>query len=308
MENFRFSVFTATYNRASFLPRVYKSLVEQTFKDFEWIVVDDGSTDNTEELIQSYIKEGKLKSITYIKKENGGKHTAWRAATKIFKGKYIVCIDSDDTLTTNALEIFNKYWIKLENSNDYDIYWEVKGRVQDEYGVLVGRKFPQLIMSTTSQEMTHRYRFKCEMLGCRKLEVLRNEAKVPEKFLFDTLCSNFGESVRWARAGKKYKTLYFDEVVRTYYFDAPDRLTKTNKISTKSKKYYNALVSSLYYLSENRTVMIKWDGMSYIYTIAIVLYMSFLLDKNPFKLPFKNLNFSDKLLMIMGYVPTYLFF
>jgi len=46
----------------------------------------------------------------------------------------------------------------------------------------------------------------------------------------------------------------------------------------------------------------------HIYTIAIVLYMSFLLDKNPFKLPFKNLNFSDKLLMIMGYVPTYLFF
>jgi len=78
MNNWRFSVFTATYNRAKFLPRVYKSLKDQTFKDFEWIIVDDGSTDNTEELVNSFLNEKVLKSIKYIKKENAGKHTAWR--------------------------------------------------------------------------------------------------------------------------------------------------------------------------------------------------------------------------------------
>jgi len=306
MEHFRFSVFTATYNRASFLPRVYKSLLDQTFKDFEWIVVDDGSTDNTEELIQSYINHGELKQITYVKKENGGKHTAWREATKIFQGKYVVAIDSDDTLTNNALEIFNKYWEELENSHDYDKYWEVKGRVQDENGVLIGPRLPQLTLSSTSQEMTFKYKVKSEMLGCRKKHVLRNEAKVPENFLFDSFCSNLGEIIRWSRAGKRYKTLYFDEIVRTYYFDAPNTLSKSNRLECNINKTYNSLVTSFYLLSENRTEMLKWDLLSYFYNIIVIIYMSFRLNKNPFKLPFENLNFLDFFLMILGYTPVYL--
>ena len=69
------SIITPTYNRAYILPKCYESLVNQTIKDFEWIVVDDGSTDNTENLINSFIKENKI-DIKYVKQENGGKPSA----------------------------------------------------------------------------------------------------------------------------------------------------------------------------------------------------------------------------------------
>src|SRR5690554_5433310 len=127
MEKYRFSVWTPTYNREKLLKRVYQSLLDQTFKDFEWIIIDDGSVDNTEDLVKGFINDGKLKSIRYFKKENGGKHTAWRMATNKFRAKYVVTIDSDDTLTPDALELFNKHWLELEKSTAYKDFWEVKG-------------------------------------------------------------------------------------------------------------------------------------------------------------------------------------
>lgn len=70
MENFRFSVWTATFNRASFLVRLYESLKKQIFKDFEWIIVDDGSNDNTKEIVDGFIAENSIKSIRYFKKKS----------------------------------------------------------------------------------------------------------------------------------------------------------------------------------------------------------------------------------------------
>jgi len=209
---FRFSVFTPTYNRARFLTRAYKSLAEQVYKDFEWVVVDDGSDDNTEELIRNFISENRLRSIRYIKKENGGKHTAWRIATPEFSSKYVVTLDSDDMLLPTALEVFNRYWTELEQSSDFDEFWEVKGRTCDENGKLIGTPLPKNVIDSNAEEITYKYRVKGEMEGCRKVAVLRNEAKVPDSFIFQEKCSNFPEGVRWARAGKKYKTRYFDEV------------------------------------------------------------------------------------------------
>src|SRR5262245_16406072 len=76
-----FTVCTPTYNRAGFLQRVYESLRKQTLQDFEWLVVDDGSTDNTGDVIAGWIAEGKV-SIRYLKKANGGKHTALNLAVR----------------------------------------------------------------------------------------------------------------------------------------------------------------------------------------------------------------------------------
>lgn len=69
------TILTPTYNRAYILPKLYASLVEQTNKHFDWMVVDDGSTDNTEQLISEFIADGKI-NIVYIKQKNGGKHRA----------------------------------------------------------------------------------------------------------------------------------------------------------------------------------------------------------------------------------------
>ncbi len=309
MDKFRFSVFTATFNRVDLLPRLYKSLVSQCYKDFEWIVVDDGSTDGTKELISRYKALGELKEIIYIEKENGGKHTAWKIAENLFRGSYVVAIDSDDCLTPNALQFFNERWLDLENSKDYDNYWEVKGRVQDENSVMVGTILPSNMMTSSTLEIAYKYRIHGEMLGCRKPEVLRAEARIPEEFLFSDLCSNLDEIVRWSRAGKKYKTLYTNEVVRTYFFDATDSLST---ISTRKdgnlRRSYNTLVSAFYQLKENRREMILWNKSVYFKNLLVFIYVCFRLRLNAFKLVRNEFNGYDKLWMVLLFFPVYFFY
>lgn len=99
-----FTVFTPTYNRAYILPQLYNSLLQQTNQDFEWLIIDDGSTDETEELIQSYITEGKIK-ISYVRQENQGKHIAINNSMDIIQSEYFITVDSDDYLLPNAIEV-----------------------------------------------------------------------------------------------------------------------------------------------------------------------------------------------------------
>ena len=102
-----FTIFTPTYNRAYTLSILYNSLKNQTCKDFEWLIVDDGSTDNTCELVREYIKEEKKFPINYYKKENGGKPRAINYGIKLAKGKYFLMIDLVDNAVANM-----KNWCK----------------------------------------------------------------------------------------------------------------------------------------------------------------------------------------------------
>ncbi len=103
------TVFTPTYNRAHTLPRVYESLCRQTCHDFEWLVVDDGSTDNTREIVGRWLSEGKI-TLKYIRKENGGLHTGYNTAYDNIVTELNVCIDSDDFMPDDAVEIIAREW------------------------------------------------------------------------------------------------------------------------------------------------------------------------------------------------------
>ena len=98
------TVFTPTYNRGYIINNLYQSLKRQTCKDFEWLVVDDGSTDNTEELFKCWIKEEMSFPIRYFKKENGGKGRAINYGVDRAEGKLFFNVDSDDYLTDDAVE------------------------------------------------------------------------------------------------------------------------------------------------------------------------------------------------------------
>jgi len=109
------TILTPTYNREKTLNIAYKSLLKQTDKDFEWLVIDDGSKDDTKELIQKFINENKI-PIRYYYKKNGGKHTALNFGTKKAKGDLILILDSDDYLSKDAVKLVNKYWKKYSNN------------------------------------------------------------------------------------------------------------------------------------------------------------------------------------------------
>lgn len=106
--NLKLTIFTPTYNRAYILDKLYNSLKEQTDKNFIWLIVDDGSTDDTTELVEKWQKENKIK-IEYYKKLNGGKHTAIDFANEVCKTKYIACVDSDDYLDKTGVETVNSH-------------------------------------------------------------------------------------------------------------------------------------------------------------------------------------------------------
>lgn len=103
------TVFTPTYNRAHTLRRTYESLCRQTCKDFEWLVVDDGSTDNTRQLVQGFIDEAVI-PVRYIYKENGGLYTGYNTAYANIETELNVCIDSDDYMPDNAVGLIVKTW------------------------------------------------------------------------------------------------------------------------------------------------------------------------------------------------------
>lgn len=100
----KLTIFTPTYNRAHLLPKLYESLKEQTSKDFIWLIVDDGSKDETKSVVEKWIMEKRIK-IDYHYKQNGGKNTTIDYANEVCKTEYICCVDSDDYLTKEAIKI-----------------------------------------------------------------------------------------------------------------------------------------------------------------------------------------------------------
>ena len=133
------TVFTPTYNRAHTLERLYRSLCTQTCQDFNWLVIDDGSTDGTATLIQRFLDEG-LIPIRYIYKENGGLYTGYNTAYANIDAELNVCIDSDDALPEKAVETILSIW-KEKGS---DRYCGILGLDFDmDGGFPIGGRFPE---------------------------------------------------------------------------------------------------------------------------------------------------------------------
>ena len=107
--NKRITVFTPAYNRADLLPNLYESLLRQSSRDFNWLVIDDGSTDNTRAVVAEWIREGKI-DIQYVYKENGGLHTGYNKAIDCMDTELSICIDSDDYLTDDCIGTVLKFW------------------------------------------------------------------------------------------------------------------------------------------------------------------------------------------------------
>lgn len=133
------TVFTPTYNRAHTLPRLYESLCKQTCTDFEWLVIDDGSTDSTKLLVNGW-KEERIIPIKYIYKENGGLFTGYNAAYLSIETELNVCIDSDDAMPENSVEIILRSWKELGSER----YAGLIGLdINIDSGLIIGGYFPE---------------------------------------------------------------------------------------------------------------------------------------------------------------------
>ena len=108
-DNVSITVFTPTYNRGYTLKKLYNSLKKQSDNDFEWLIIDDGSTDDTKSLVKDFIKENKV-NIRYMYKKNEGKYKAINTAIDLAKGELFFIVDSDDWITEDSIETIKKYY------------------------------------------------------------------------------------------------------------------------------------------------------------------------------------------------------
>ena len=133
------TVFTPVYNRAHTIGRTYESLCRQTCKDFEWLIIDDGSKDNTHDLVDQWMLSDNGFRIRYVYKENGGLHTGYNKAIELMDSEICVCIDSDDWMPDDAVEVINDYWKQHRDEN-------IAGFVGKDFlpdGTQLGGDFPE---------------------------------------------------------------------------------------------------------------------------------------------------------------------
>lgn len=215
---FKITVFTPVYNRRRTIHRVFDSLMLQTTKNFEWLIVDDGSKDNLKELIDEYKAKADFK-IRYYYKENGGKHTAVNWAYNLTDSEYFLTLDSDDAFLPEAVETFMRIWddIPKEKRNDY---WSVVARCQNAWtGKLKGGLYPDGINEMENPEK-EAAKIDDDKISCPRTEVLKQfPFPEPEGTTFVT------ESIVWNKINRCYKQYYTNEILHNVYQGEADSIT-----------------------------------------------------------------------------------
>lgn len=212
------TILTPTYNRASLLPRLFDSLLRQTNKDFEWIVVDDGSTDDTREVVAN-LKEkcGGAFPMGYVYKANGGKHMAINIGAERARGELLFIADSDDLLTDDALETVANSWHDISDDKSFagiaglDITMDTRE--------VIGSGLPQEQIDCNAIDIRYRHHVTGDMKEVFRTEVLR-EFPFPE-FAGERFCP---EQLVWFRMARRYRLRYINKPI--YIADyQPDGIT-----------------------------------------------------------------------------------
>jgi glycosyltransferase involved in cell wall biosynthesis len=209
-----FTVYTPTFNRAHTLHRVFESLQAQTCRDFEWLVIDDGSTDGTAELMQRYQSEAAF-PVRYLQEPHRGAHHAHNLSLRESHGELWLKLDSDDGCLPDALERLKHHWENL-SAAQRDSFSGVTGLCRDQNGRLVGSRFPSDPLDCSAAELEYRHKVRGEKWGFLRLDVLRQfpyPEDVPGNFI--------PESYIWCQVSRRYQTRHINEELRIYWMDAP---------------------------------------------------------------------------------------
>ena len=219
------SVFTPTYNRKDTLVKVYESLKNQSLLSFEWIIVDDGSTDGTLEIIKEWIEE-KIIPIKYLYQNNAGKHIAQNRALDLAVGELFLPLDSDDTVVPDCMKILWETWESI-SSDIRNEYSGVGCCCMDGKGNLIGDPWPQNHFVSNDLEVVFKYRIRGEKWGPIRTDVMRQykNAEVKGHYLL--------ESTVWFRIAKKYKKVYINDCLRIYII-RDDSVQKKNHFADEA--------------------------------------------------------------------------
>lgn len=232
------TVFTPTYNRAYTLRRLYESLCCQDFRDFEWLVIDDGSTDDTEPLMRNILEERKI-LVRYVKQLNGGKHRAINRGVRVASGELFFIVDSDDYLIPTAI---THVWSHYEDVKHDPAFCGVSGLKCYPNGAKVGGEENWTLIDATPYEIRLRYHVKGDLAEVWRTSIL---ARFPfPEFEGETFCSEGLVWRRIARAGYKLRFFYEKLYICEYLEDG---LTKNLRRTLKRGLQASVLQAYEYY-------------------------------------------------------------
>lgn len=200
----KITVFTPTYNRAYCLHQVYESLCRQTSSDFLWLIIDDGSSDTTKELVNSWIKENKVE-INYIYQNNLGMHGGYNTAYDNITTELNVCIDSDDFLTDDCIEKIVTFW----NKNGSDNYAGLVGLDATFDGKILGKEMPAGVKSATLEDLYYKHKINGDKKLVYRTEVVK---KYPRHPIFPNE-SFVPLGTLYLQIDKDYELLLFNEIL-----------------------------------------------------------------------------------------------
>lgn len=276
------TVLTTTHNRSILLKRCYESLYHQTCKNFEWLIIDDGSTDDTEAVVQK-LKTGETSfSIRYVKKKNGGKHTALNYSHPYIRGRYLLMLDDDDILTPDAVKTALDDWEIYETNSKIGCISYQKG-ILDTKAPLVDWSGTEPIISNTIDFRINANR------GGDCAEVIRTEMfkKYPapifegEKFL--------AEDFLWVNSAFEYDTVYIKKVIYLCEY-RNDGLTK-NKNANRLKAPQGGMYTCNLYFNSRIAFIVQMK--------KAILYDCYALSTNELVKHLKNAKSFNKCVLLL---------
>ena len=218
MSEVKITIVTPSYNRAHTLTRVYDSLKKQTFRDFKWIIMDDGSTDNTKEIVDNFKSEG-LIAVEYFWNQNQHKFITVFEGIKKVTSQYFMIVDSDDSYPTDSLQIL---FDEVEKISNQDEYISVIGLSQYTDGKIVGNQYPNNGFDGSIFDMRYKYKVRGDKFGIfitKTYQQLlknfdyspyKNKGYIPQSVFFNTYDAD------------GVQTKFVNKVVRNYHLDDDD--------------------------------------------------------------------------------------
>ena len=248
----KFSVFTPTYNRAHTLHRVWDSLQAQTFRDFEWVVIDDGSTDHTAELIKNWAAQADF-PVIYQHQENSGKHIAFNRAVNLANGELFLPIDSDDAFLPDAIETMLKAWQDIPLPQR-DGFTGVVTRCQSQDGVPCSPEFQSDPLDTNALDLSFKHKIRGELWGFHRKEILK-QYPFPE----DKSVRFVPENIVWDAIASRYKVRCINAALRVFYQDSGNQITKADpRKKALVKDYFLQMINrDFHYFSDDPFTFMK---------------------------------------------------
>ena len=264
------TIYTPTFNRASLLYRVYECLLKQTDNRFVWIVVNDGSKDNTDEVMKDILNKNEL-PILFISKPNGGKHSAFEAAFNEAKTEYFMCMDDDDIYSPEAVKTYLEEWDRIKEEGKFGTIGAIRTITQEEDGSIVSIKsFDQSLLGSrkdqTTLESNYIHHEGFENWTCYRIEALRDIDLFPKNYWMHDQHKFFSEGIWQGRFARKYKCRYFFVTLREYRHDTQTSIIR----SDKGRQHYVDMFINTKIILDEQLDYLKKSPKAFIQNLAIV--------------------------------------